>query len=91
MNNKELIASISNDISRDTTDVSALLNGFIQILYEKLGNLDTVAIPGFGEFSSIKEDEVISIDYSSGKRYLLPPQIVIKFKPSSIIKKKLVN
>lgn len=91
MNNKELVAIISKNTSIEEKDVSLLLDGFIQTLREKFSNLDSIAIPGFGEFIAFKEDEIISLDYTSGKRYLLPPQVGIKFTCSSLLKKKMVD
>ncbi|MBE6318045.1 MAG: HU family DNA-binding protein [Bacteroidales bacterium] len=89
ISNKELISLLSNQLSRDNKDMASLFDGMIQVLCERLKALDSIAIPGFGEFVANKEDETISVDYSTGKRLLLPPQITITFKASTIIKKKI--
>lgn len=91
MENKEFVALLAKKMNRDPKDVNSLLEGFSQILKESLSNLETVAIPGFGEFVAIKEDETITIDHSTGKRLLLPPQITVSFKASSIMRKRLAE
>ena len=88
MENKEFITKLMN---REGKDVSALLDRLSQVFKENLSNLDSIAIPAFGEFYTEKEDEKISIDHSSGKRLLLPPQISISFKPSTIMKKRFLE
>ena len=91
MENKEFITKLAKKMNREAKDVSALLDGLSQVFKENLSNLDSIAIPAFGEFYTEKEDEKISIDHSSGKRLLLPPQISISFKPSTIMKKRFLE
>lgn len=91
MNNKQLITELSNRLNRDEKDVSILLDGFTNLLKETFSNLDSIAIPGFGEFEAQKDEEKISIDAISGKRILYPPCIKVKFKYSSLLKKKLLE
>lgn len=89
MENKEFVALLAKKMKRDTKDVNSLLEGFSQIIKDSLSNLEIVAMPGFGEFVATKEDETIIIDHSTGKRLLLPPQISVSLKASSIMKKRL--
>lgn len=91
MENKEFVAQLAKKMNRDTKDVTSLLEGFSQVLKDNLSNLESVAMPGFGEFEAIKEDETITIDHSTGKRLLLPPQILVSFRASSIMKKRLAE
>lgn len=89
MENKEFVALLAKKMKRDPKDVNSLLEGFSQIIKDSLSNLEIVAMPGFGEFVATKEDETITIDHSTGKRLLLPPQISVSLKASSIMKKRL--
>lgn len=91
MENKELINTLSKKLSRDNKDVSALIEGLSMILRDSCGNMDMVAIPGFGSFIPEKEDERVSIDLETGKRMLYPPQINLKFKPSAILRKRFTE
>ena len=49
---------------------------------------DSVSIPGFGTFQSIKKEESISTD-NEGRNVLNPPEISVEFKPSVVLRKSL--
>lgn len=49
---------------------------------------NSVAIPGFGTFSPEKADEYVSAD-DSGRRFLMPPAIIVNFKPSVVLRNRL--
>lgn len=59
------------------------------MLSESGSELDSVAVPGFGVFESRKRLERVNVHPATGRRMLLPPKIVIGFKPSAILKQKL--
>ncbi len=89
MDNKGIVNALSKKLARDPKDITALIEGLSASFRERCGNMDTIAIPGFGTFEPIKEDERISVDLSTGKRLLLPPQITLSFQTSAILRKKL--
>lgn len=89
MDNKGFVATLSRKLAREPKDITALIEGLAASFRENCGNMDSIAIPGFGTFEPVKEDERVSADLSTGKRLLLPPQIVLEFHPSSILCKKL--
>lgn len=49
---------------------------------------NSVAIPGFGTFSPEKADEYVKAD-DSGRRLLMPPAIIVNFKPSVVLRNRL--
>lgn len=65
--------------------MTALTASLGELIGEHCGNLDTVAIPQFGNFTGIKHDETVITD--DGKRTLIPPKIEIEFTPGSMLKK----
>lgn len=89
MENKEFIAELSKRIERPESDVIALVEGFANILKEKCGALESVAIPGFGKFSGEKIMERIETDLDAGKKTLFPPEVKLQFEPSTILKNKI--
>ncbi len=89
MDNTVLVESISEKMGRDRKDVSALLAGMATVIKNHLCEMDTIAIPGFGEFEAIKHEEKIQPDLSTGKLVLLPPAITVEFRASSLLKRKL--
>ena len=48
----------------------------------------TVAIQGFGTFEVRKKLERISINPATQQRMLIPPKLVLTYKPSAILKEK---
>lgn len=76
-------AAISRDMAAELLDVFAIT------MSERLSDGDSVAFPGFGTFETKKRAERINVHPSSGKRMLIPPKIVVSFKPSALLKQKL--
>lgn len=89
MDNKALTTQIAKRMRRQPADVNALFDGMSQVMRQCFVQLDSVAIPGFGKFEAVKEDEKIIKDLSTGSRVLLPPAINISFQPSSLLKKRV--
>ena len=50
---------------------------------------DTVMLPNFGSFEVKKRLERIMVNPSTGQRMLVPPKLVLNFKPVASIKEKL--
>ncbi len=89
MDNKTLIDTLSKnlDISRDT--VTSLLEGLTKTLGESGAELDSVAIPSFGTFEPRKRMERVALHPASGKRLLVPPKVVMTFRPSPVLKQRI--
>lgn len=88
MNNKEfttLLAEKCGYTIKDTTKIVAtLLSGMVQELQE--GNMITVQ--GFGTFEVKKKTERISMNPVTRQRVLVPPKLVLTYKPSGVLKEK---
>ena len=89
MENKEFATKLAKKMDKDVKDINILLDALNQVFKDNLSKLDSIAIPSFGEFTANKEEERIVSNHSNGKRMLLPPQILVSFKPSTILKKRL--
>lgn len=89
MTKREYISALSTSSGMGADVVEAVLDIMPQVLTECLLNNSSVAIPRFGTFSSIKEDDYISIDTTSGKSILNPPLLRICFRPSVLLRKKV--
>lgn len=89
MDNKAIINSLSAAMGRDSKDITSLLDSLSAVIKERLSDMDTIAIPGFGEFEPVKEDERIDTDPTTGQKMLIPPAINIRFNPSSLLKRKI--
>ncbi|MBQ8672580.1 MAG: HU family DNA-binding protein [Bacteroides sp.] len=88
MNNKEFTTELARRLGytiKDTSElVATLLTGMAQQWQE--GN--SVHIPGFGTFEVRKKAERISINPVSKTRFLIPPKLVLSYRPSSALKEK---
>lgn len=89
MDNKTFTSRLARALDIDPKDAAERLEAFAAVIAERTADLDTIAIPGFGNFTSIKHEESISTDLATGRRMLLPPQITVDFVPGSMLKKKV--
>lgn len=89
MNNKEFTAELSRRTGvsvKETTDlIGKLIDEMTQVLVE--GN--AVAILGFGTFDVKKKAERISVSPTTKQRMLVPPKLVLSFKPSSLLRDRV--
>lgn len=70
-------------------DTAALSDRLVTAMKQCLSDLDNVAIPGFGTFSSMKTDEHIESDPDRGTTMLMPPSINIEFAAGSQLRKNV--
>ncbi len=89
MEHKDVLKCLTQRLQRNEQDVKALIDGFSSIIKEECGNMNIIAIPGFGEFIPQKIEEKIEVDQISGKKMLIPPQIKLTYKVSNVLRKKL--
>jgi nucleoid DNA-binding protein len=91
MDSKTLIDRISRKLNLPTEECEEMFNSLAGLLSEKGAEMDNIAVPGFGTFEPKKRLERINVHPSTGKRMLLPPKIVMSFKPSALLKQKVNN
>lgn len=84
---KSIASDLAKRIGRDKKATDTLLQALGQALRRHCGELDTVAIPSFGNFVAVKHLEQIVTDRTSGARILLPPEIELTFCPSGKLRK----
>lgn len=89
MDTKTLLESLSQRADVPKKDVQALLTTLNQIIGERCSDMDIVTLPGFGNFEAKKRLERVMVMPGTGKRMLLPPKMVLTFKPSAILKQKM--
>lgn len=87
MDNKQLINRLSKKFGLDYKSTQTVVNDVFDIMTDAMCSGNSIAVPGFGRFSVVKDEEHISKDLTSGKTYLFPPRIDISFIPSELLKK----
>ncbi|MBO7248284.1 MAG: HU family DNA-binding protein [Bacteroidaceae bacterium] len=89
MNNKLFLKELSKrcDINMDTAQ--SMLQSLLEVMQKQWQEGDSVSITGFGLFEVKKKNERISVNPGTKKRVLIPPKLVLSFKPSVMLKDKL--
>lgn len=82
-------AALAKRTGRSKKDVETLMQAIKESLRQHCGDLDIVAIPGFGNFEALKHDEQIVNDRVSGKMMLLPPEVELTFHPATKLRTNL--
>ena len=89
MEHKKLVEAVATSLGRTNDDVAKLVDALAGVLRTRCGEMDSVAVPGFGTFEPKKRNERVMIHPSTGKRMLVPPKVVLNFKVSNVLKAKL--
>ena len=91
MNNKEFIAQLSQRTGFTQADTQKLVNTIVDEMGNRFGEGDVLSVPSFGTFEVKKRLERVVVNPSTGKRMLVPPKLVLGFKPASAVKAQLKN
>lgn len=89
MNNKEFTSELSRRLGYTVKDTAELISSLISEMSEQLEEGNTIALQGFGTFEVKKKGERISVSPTTKQRMLVPPKLVLGFKPSSLFKEKV--
>ena len=91
MNNKEFIAELALRSGYTQADAQKLVNTLIEEMGDSFEAGENVSLTGFGTFEVKKRMERVVVNPSTGSRMLVPPKLVLGFKPNASIKEKLKN
>ena len=69
-------------------DTSELMGSLLSSMTQELEEGNVIAIQGFGSFEVKKKAERISINPASKQRMLVPPKLVLSYRPSNTLKDK---
>lgn len=88
MNNKDFIAELSKKTNQAVGATTKMVDDTLRILEEHFTQGNPVNISSFGTLEVKKKMERISVNPTTGKRYLIPPKLALSFKQSNILKEK---
>lgn len=88
MNNKEFTSELSKRLGYTQKDTSELISSLLSCMTEQLEEGNVIAIQGFGTFEVKKKVERISVSPTTKQRMLVPPKLVLTYKPSILLKEK---
>lgn len=89
MEHKQFFSILQERLGKDKKSVDALYSGLLQIIKERSVSMDSVSIQGFGVFEPRKKLERISVNPATRKRMLIPPRIILTFKPGAVLKNRI--
>jgi nucleoid DNA-binding protein len=89
MNSAGLINVLSKKLQQPKAEVEKRLEDMVSIIAEELTKNNVVSLHNLGNLEIKKREERTCVNPSSGKRVLVPPKLVVKFKTSSTLKDKL--
>ena len=89
MNNKEYISELAQRCGYSQENTQKLVRCVIESMASSFDAGEDVTVPGFGTFELKNRMERIIVQPSTGQRMLVPPKIVISFKPAQSVKDRL--
>lgn len=88
MNNKDFTSELSKRLGYTLKDTSELMSSLLSGMTRQLEEGNVVTIQGFGTFEVKKKAERISINPTTRQRMLVPPKLVLTYRPSTLLKEK---
>lgn len=88
MNNKEFTSELSRRLGYTAKDTSELIASLLSDMSRQLEEGNAITVQGFGTFEVKKKAERISMKPTTKQRLLVPPKLVLTFRPSTYLKDK---
>jgi len=89
MNNKQFLTGLSGKCKLSSEQTEQQVQALIGVMENLWHEGDSVSLSGFGVLEVKKKNERVSVNPTTGVRMLVPPKLVLTYKPSSILKEKL--
>jgi len=89
MNYSEILAALSQRLQLPKAEVEKKLDETTAIITAELVKDNVVSIVNFGTLEVKKRQERFSIHPNTGKKLLVPPKLIVKYRPSVTFNKKL--
>ena len=91
MNNKDFIATLAQRTGNSVEDTQRMVDIVIETMGDRFQENDSVVVSNFGTFEVKKKLERIMVNPSTGQRMLVPPKLVLNFKPNANWKDRVKN
>lgn len=89
MNNKEFAAELSRRTGISVKETTDLMGKLIAEMTQELVEGSAIAVSGFGTFDVKKKAERISVNPTTKQRMLVPPKLVLTFRPSGSLRDRV--
>jgi DNA-binding protein HU-beta/integration host factor subunit alpha len=91
MTNKDFILQLAQRTGYSPDDTQKMVNAVVEKMGDHFQDDDAVLIPTFGTFEVKKKLERIMVNPATGQRMLVPPKLVLNFKPNVSWKERIKN
>lgn len=88
MNNKEFQIELAQRLSFSQKRSAELMKAYVDTLVQQLADADELPFFSMGTFEVKQKEQRIIVNPLSKKRMLVPPKLVLNFKPSAKLKNK---
>ena len=88
MNNKDFTSELSRRLGYTIKDTSELMSSLLSDMTQELQEGNVVTIQGFGTFEVKKKAERITVNPTTKQRMLVPPKLVLAYRPSGQLEEK---
>lgn len=86
-----MVNELSSRLGYTNKDAATLVSSIVSIMGEGFSNAKKASFDGFGQFEVKKKMERITVNPLTQQRLLVPPKLVLTYKPSLILKDKFKN
>jgi len=91
MNNNDFITELAEKTGYSAEEAQRMVDIVVETMADRFQEGDVVLIPNFGSFEIKRKMERIMVNPSTGQRMLVPPKLVLNFKPNSNWKERVKN
>ena len=88
MNNKDFTTELARRLGLSLKETADTMNALLSDMTKQLEEGNMVSVQGFGNFEVKKKAERISVNPVTKQRMLVPPKLVLAFKPAISMKDK---
>ena len=89
MNNREFISALASKMGMNVGDTQKMMNDTIDEMVKQFDEGNELFFHGFGTFEVKKRMERIIINPNTRQRLLVPPKLVLGFRPTASVRKVL--
>ena len=89
MNNKDFIAELSQRSGYSQDNTQKLVRCVIEAMASRFDDGENVSVPAFGSFELKNRMERIVVNPSTGQKLMVPPKLVLAFRPDAAVKELL--
>ena len=91
MTNKDFILELAEQMGYSPEDTQKMVNVIVETMGDNFQEDNVVLVPAFGTFEVKKKMERVMVNPSTGQRMLVPPKLVLNFKPNVNWKERVKN